>query len=258
MPSRHCLNETSKSCEYSLFIFRRDSQTFRVNRGKENTLTRLHYFNINRRIALLPKVPTTEHLQALTDPLSERLHLLPLKVLLCVCVCVCACVCFHAHAQSCFFVTPWTRAYQAPLPMKFPRQEYWSELPFLPPVGLSNPGIKPTTLVSPALVGGFFTTSATWDEITLFCECVSKSRLVVSDSLQCHGLYSMPGSFVHEIFQNTEVGSHSLLRGGGRGRGIFPTQRWNSDLLLCRRIPYHLSHQGSPLYFVIISKTQKL
>ena len=221
MPSRHCLNETSKSCEYSLFIFRRDSQTFRVNRGKENTLTCLHYFNIKRQIALLPKVPTTKHLQALTNPLSERLHLLPLKVLLCVCVC--ACVCFHAHAQSCFFVTPWTRAYQAPLPMKFPRQEYWIELPFLPPVGLSNPGIKPTTLVSPALVGGFFTTSATWDEITLFCECVSESRLVVSDSLQCHRLDSMPGSFVHEIFQaRTRKWVAIPFSGEGVGRGGLP------------------------------------
>ena len=28
------------------------------------------------------------------------------------------------------FATPWTVAYQAPLPMGFPRQEYWSGLPF--------------------------------------------------------------------------------------------------------------------------------
>ena len=168
-------------------------------------------------------------------------------------------MCFHAHAQSCFFVTPWTRAYQAPLPMKFPRQEYWSELPFLPPVGLSNPGIKPTTLVSHALVSGFFTTSATWDEITLFCECVSESCLVVSDSLQRHRLDSMPGSFVHEIFQaRTRKWVAIPLSGEGVGRGVFLTQRLNSDLLLCRWIPYHLSHQRSPLYFVIISKTQKL
>ena len=32
------------------------------------------------------------------------------------------------------FVTPWTVAYQAPLSMGFSRQEYWSELPFPPPV----------------------------------------------------------------------------------------------------------------------------
>ena len=42
--------------------------------------------------------------------------------------------------------------------MGFPRQEYWSGLPF-PSLGeLSDPGIKPTSLVLPALTGGFFTT----------------------------------------------------------------------------------------------------
>ena len=32
------------------------------------------------------------------------------------------------------FVTPWTAAYQAPLSMEFPRQEYWSGLPLPSPV----------------------------------------------------------------------------------------------------------------------------
>ena len=42
--------------------------------------------------------------------------------------------------------------------MGFPKQEYWSTLP-LPTLGdLPNPGIEPVSLVSPALVGGFFTT----------------------------------------------------------------------------------------------------
>ena len=39
-------------------------------------------------------------------------------------------------------------AHQAPLPMEFPKQEYWSGLPFPSPGDLSNPGIK---LRSPAL-----------------------------------------------------------------------------------------------------------
>ena len=42
--------------------------------------------------------------------------------------------------------------------MRFSRQEYWSGLPFLSPGDLPNPGIEPTSLVSPALTGGFFTT----------------------------------------------------------------------------------------------------
>ena len=40
------------------------------------------------------------------------------------------------------FVTPWTAARQAPLFMGFPRQEYWSGLPFPSPGALSDPGIK--------------------------------------------------------------------------------------------------------------------
>ena len=52
--------------------------------------------------------------------------------------------------------------------MGFSRQEYWSGLPCHLPGDLPNPGIKPTGLKSPALTGGFFTTSATW-EVPLKC-----------------------------------------------------------------------------------------
>ena len=40
-----------------------------------------------------------------------------------------------------FFATPWTVAHQAPLPMGFSRQEYWSGLPCPPPRDLPNPGL---------------------------------------------------------------------------------------------------------------------
>ena len=53
------------------------------------------------------------------------------------------------------FVTPWTAALEEPLYMGFPRHQYWSGLPFPSLEDLPNPGIEP---VSPALVGGFFTT----------------------------------------------------------------------------------------------------
>ena len=43
----------------------------------------------------------------------------------------------------------------------FPRQEYWSGLPCPPPEDLPNSEIKPISLKSPALAGGFFATSAT-------------------------------------------------------------------------------------------------
>ena len=53
---------------------------------------------------------------------------------------------------------PWTVACQAPLSMGFPRQEYWSRLPFPAPRDLPKPKIKPKSPVSPALAGGFLTT----------------------------------------------------------------------------------------------------
>ena len=56
------------------------------------------------------------------------------------------------------FVAPWAVAYQVPLSMKFSRQEYWNGLSFPSPGDLLDPGIKPVSLVSPALAGGFFTT----------------------------------------------------------------------------------------------------
>jgi len=51
--------------------------------------------------------------------------------------------------------TPWTVAHQAPLSIGFPKQEYWSGLPFPSPEYLLDLGIKPR---SPALAGRFFTT----------------------------------------------------------------------------------------------------
>ena len=51
------------------------------------------------------------------------------------------------HVQ--LFATPQTVAFQAPLSLGFPRQEYWGELPFPRPRDLPNAGIKPVSLVSP-------------------------------------------------------------------------------------------------------------
>ena len=69
-------------------------------------------------------------------------------------------MCIFSHVQ--LFVTLWTVAHQAPLSIGFPRQEYWSGLPF-PTLGdLPNPGIKPASLATPALAGGFFTSCASW------------------------------------------------------------------------------------------------
>ena len=47
-------------------------------------------------------------------------------------------------------------------------------LPYPPPGDLPNPGIKPASLVSPTLAGGFFTTSAPW----LSTNCLSSCNMV--------------------------------------------------------------------------------
>ena len=65
-------------------------------------------------------------------------------------------VCMLSHVR--LFVTPWTVARQAALSMEFSRQEYWSGLPFPPSGDLPDPRIEVTSLASPALAGGFFTT----------------------------------------------------------------------------------------------------
>ena len=50
------------------------------------------------------------------------------------------------HACVLSHVLLWTSACQAPLSMEFPRQKYWTGLPFPPPGDLSNPGTEPTSL----------------------------------------------------------------------------------------------------------------
>ena len=64
--------------------------------------------------------------------------------------------------------TPWTAAYQAPLPMGFSRQEYWSEVPLPSPkisywfkkkkfcsvVGILKGKKEQTTLITDSLLFG--------------------------------------------------------------------------------------------------------
>ena len=63
--------------------------------------------------------------------------------------------------------------------MQFPRQEYWSGLPFPSPGVLPNPGIKPKSPASPALAGRFSATEPPGKPIMIdLCSCS-----IVSDSL---------------------------------------------------------------------------
>ena len=81
------------------------------------------------------------------------------------------CVCILSHFSHVWlFVTLWTIAHQVPLFMGFSRQEYWNGLLCPPPGDLHDPGIKPRSPVSPALVGWFFITCITWEaQIPYIC-----------------------------------------------------------------------------------------
>ena len=68
--------------------------------------------------------------------------------------------CLFAENQIC--PTLWTEVCHTPLSKGFSKQEYWSRLPCPPPGELPDPGIKPVSLMSPALSGEFFTTGTTW------------------------------------------------------------------------------------------------
>ena len=63
------------------------------------------------------------------------------------------------------FATPWTLAHQPLLSVGFYRQDYWSGLPF-PSGDLPHTGIEPTSLKSPALAGGLFTTRVTREALS--------------------------------------------------------------------------------------------
>ena len=82
------------------------------------------------------------------------------------------CQFIHKHVHVCvlshfscvqLMATLWTVACQTPLSMGFSGQEYWSGLPCSPSRDLPDLGIELVPAGSPALAGGFFTTSPTWE-----------------------------------------------------------------------------------------------
>ena len=68
---------------------------------------------------------------------------------------MCGCMSACSIVQSCLTLQPHGLvACQAPLSMGFPRQEYWSSLPFPPPAGLPYPGMEsvPSALQADSLL----------------------------------------------------------------------------------------------------------
>ena len=108
---------------------------------------------------------------------------------------------FSVTQVMCNSATPRTVACQAPLLMEFSRQEYWSGSPFPSPGDLSNPGIEPASLVSPAMTGRFSTTSP------LQFRSVAESCPTLFDPMDC----SMPGLPVHhQLLELTQTHVHRV------------------------------------------------
>ena len=83
------------------------------------------------------------------------------------------------------FVTPRTAAGQAPLSIGFPREEYWSGLPFPYAGDLPGPGIKPT---SPALAGRSFPTEPPGKPISKYLFKKKKTKLEALTILNYHSM----------------------------------------------------------------------
>ena len=140
----------------------------------------------------------------------------------------------------------WTVARQAPLSMGFSRQEYWNWLSCPPPEDLPDPGTEPVSLTSSALGGGFFTTSTTWErksesEVAQLCP-------TLCDPMDC----SLPGSFIHGIFQARvlEWGAISL------GESSWPRDRTLVSRIAGTCFAFWATredqyHQGSPHNFLV-------
>ena len=118
-----------------------------------------------------------------------------------------------SHVQLC--ATLWTVAPQAPLSKGFFRQEYWSELLCSPPGDLPDPGITPASLMSPALAGEFFTTSAIWESEShsVRSDCDSMNY-TVHGILQARILDWVPFPFSRGSFQPRNRTQVSCIAGG--------------------------------------------
>ena len=94
------------------------------------------------------------------------------------------CMCVLNHFNSVWlFVILWTVTCQAPLPMRFHRQEYWSGLPFPSPGHLPNPGIKPVLVLYNPVI------SITHQMVHFFFFFLTKERCPLSQSPRVNGLH---------------------------------------------------------------------
>ena len=97
--------------------------------------------------------------------------------------------------------------HQTPLFMGFSRQEYWSEFSYPLPGDLPNEGIEPALLMSPALGGRFFTTSATWEAQFLLLAFLNPVLRAHTNTDMSTSLIFIPSAGLHCPFQNPHLAS---------------------------------------------------
>ena len=118
------------------------------------------------------------------------------------------------------FATPGTVALQAPLSIGFPRQEYWSGLPFSSLGDLTDPRIK---LQSPALAEGFLTHEPPGKPINLY-------TATIINFPNYHFDYSVPQYFT--------VSNAALLFHGPINEGTHSPIQWDAMGLLNVHVPF--------------------
>ena len=132
--------------------------------------------------------PNLQSPQSLTNPL--KLNIQP-----------CARLPNHFNCVR-LFAPLWTIACQAPPSVGFSRQEYWSGFPRPPPGDLPNP-----SLGSPALAGGFFTTSTAWEDLKRKLPCPQPHHIKSSPSISKQvplGCYPCPKELSRVLIPTTE------------------------------------------------------
>ena len=102
------------------------------------------------------------------------------------------CVCVLIHFSHVRLSYPMDCSPQAPLSMGFPREEYWSRLPFPPPGDLPDSGIEPASLIPPELEGEFFTTSTTWEALVGFYMAAEKDVSTIAKAKRTAQRHSEP------------------------------------------------------------------
>ena len=101
--------------------------------------------------------------------------------------------------------TPWSVAHQGLLSMAFPRQEYWSRLPFRSPGDLPDPRIKP---VSPLLQAGSLPTKSPNIHLSIYLYTHTHTHAPFSKTInpfpQIFNLYSSSFKITKEFIWTTE------------------------------------------------------